>query len=89
MPIIILKYRGHIALPFEENKNNKLKEVLINYNQILEEPTHILGSLIDQVYIEKIFQDQIDIHATNIKNTRFSDHDAVKITSKRKFIEDK
>ena len=36
---------------FEENKNKKLKEVLINYNQILEEPTHISGSLIDQVYI--------------------------------------
>ena len=73
---------------FEENKNKKLKEVLINYNQILEEPTHISGSLIDQVYIKKIFQDQIDIHAT-IKNTHFSDHDAVKITLKRKFIEEK
>ena len=70
---------------FEENKNKKLKEVLINYNQILEEPTHISGSLIDQVYIKKIFQDQIDIHAT-IKNTHCSDHDAVKITLKIKFI---
>ena len=70
---------------FEENKNKKLKELLINYNQILEEPTHISGSLIDQVFIKKILQDQIDIHAT-IKNTHFSDHDAVKITLKRKFI---
>ena len=73
---------------FEENKNKKLKEVLINYNQILEEPTHISGSLIDQVYIKKIFQDQIDIHTT-IKNTHAEIHDAVKITLKRKFIEEK
>ena len=63
---------------FEENKNKKLKELLINYNQILEEPTHISRSLIDQVNIKKNFQGQIDIHAT-IKNTDFSDHDAVKI----------
>ena len=37
---------------FEENKNKKV-QVLINYIQILEEPTHISGSLIDQVYIKK------------------------------------
>ena len=67
---------------FEEHKNKKLREVLTNYNKILEEPTHISRSPIDQN------QDQIDIHAT-IKNTHFSDHDAVKITLKRKFIEDK
>ena len=36
---------------FEENKNEKLKKVLISYDQILEEPTHISGSLIDLVYI--------------------------------------
>ena len=73
---------------FEENKNKKLQEALINYNQILEEPTHISGSLIDHVYVKKTFYDQIDIH-TIIKNTHFSDHDAVKVTLKRKFIEDK
>ena len=33
------------------------------------------------------FRNQIDVHAI-IKNTHFSDHDAVEITLKRKFIEE-
>ena len=73
---------------FEENKNKELKGVLINYNQILEEPIHISGSLIDHVYTKKTFHDQIGIHAI-IKHNHFYVHDAVKITLKRKFIEDK
>ena len=39
---------------FKENKNKKLQEFIINYNQILEGPIHISGSLIDHVYIKTI-----------------------------------
>ena len=46
---------------------DKLLEVLINYQQIMDQPTHISGSLIDQVYIKKTFIDQIDIHSI-VKN---------------------
>ena len=61
---------------------NKLFEVLINYQQVIDQPTHISGSLIDQVYIKKTFLDQIDIHSI-VKNIYFSDHDAIKLRLKK------
>ena len=60
----------------------KLLAVLTNYRQIIDQPTHISGSLIDHVYIKKTFQNQTDIHSI-VKNIYFSDHDAVKLRLKK------
>ena len=62
----------------EDSSREKLSEVLTDYNQIVDQPTHISGSLIDHVYIKKAFQNQIDMHSI-VKNIHFSDHDAVKL----------
>ena len=64
---------------FKHDSNSvRLSEVLSDYNQVVDQPTHVSGSLIDHVYIKKTFQERIDIHCI-VKNIHFSDHDAVKL----------
>ena len=55
---------------------SSLSNLLWNYEQIVQEPTHISGTLIDHVYIKKSLFNILDIKCI-VKNTYFSDHDAV------------
>ena len=55
---------------------NNLSDLLCEYVQIVQEPTHISGSLIDHVYVKQSLFDSYDIKCI-VKNTYFSDHDAV------------
>ena len=52
---------------------------LTNFIQIVKEPTHLSGSLIDHVYIH---QDLLGIVNAEVKNfdVYFSDHDAIQIS---------
>ena len=55
---------------------SSLSNLLCDYDQVVQEPTHISGTLIDHVYIKKSLFDILDIRCI-VKNTYFSDHDAV------------
>ena len=64
----------------------KLSDLLTAYTQIITEPTHISGSLIDHVYVKKLVFDHFECRSI-VKNIYFSDHDAIKLKLKRKCID--
>ena len=64
-----------------DNNGRKLSDLLANYKQIITEPTHIPGSLINHVYVKETVLDQF-VCCSTIKNVYFSDHDAIKINLK-------
>ena len=57
--------------------NHQVKDFLGNYTLIINQPTHLSGSLLDHVYVKNDFMNKISIRCI-IKNIFFSDHDAVK-----------
>ena len=63
---------------FDEVFNERLKQVLSNYNLNVHEPTHLDGALLDHVYFRKSFEDG-KIVTSVLNNIYFSDHDAVKV----------
>ena len=60
------------------NSNNILKNILSNYELVINEATHISGSLIDHVYISKSLLQQMYLESITVCDVSFSDHDAVK-----------
>ena len=63
------------------SENNYIDEFLSDYELVVNEPTHISGSLIDHVYVWKEILDVVDV-SVFVKNVYFSDHDAIKIKLK-------
>ena len=61
------------------NRNTALKEILQQYKVIVNDPTHLSGSLLDQVYIRKDLLDRASSIECVVKCIFFSDHDAVKL----------
>lgn len=61
------------------HQNSQISQILRDYVQIVTDPTHIFGSLLDHIYIHKHFLDSINVHV-NVLTYHFSDHDAVKFT---------
>ena len=55
-----------------------LKTVLENYELVVKGPTHLSGSQLDHVYVNKTLLLQVDVSAV-IRTVHFSDHDAIKI----------
>ena len=51
---------------------------LSEYIMIVDQPTHLSGSLLDHVYIRKDFHEQLRLTQCVLKRIFFSDHDAVK-----------
>ena len=66
-----------ILTPFSEN-NNYVFEYLSDYQLVINEPTHISGSLIDHVYVKKEVINEVEVSAF-VKSVYFSDHDAIKL----------
>ena len=62
---------------FTEN-NNYVFEYLSDYQLVINEPTHISGSLLDHVYVKKDVINEVEVSAL-VKNVYFSDHDAIKL----------
>ena len=60
------------------NGNNYFADYLTDYKQVVTEPTHISGSLIDHIYIHDNLFQVVNIE-TLVKNVYFSDHDAIKL----------
>ena len=58
------------------SENQTLTNVLSNYDQIVTTSTHISGSVLDHVYISRMFSRELDMK--NVIDIYFSDHDAVK-----------
>ena len=55
-----------------------LKTVLENYELVVKGPTHLSGSQLDHVYVNKTLLLQVGVSAV-IRIVHFSDHDAIKI----------
>jgi len=69
------------------SENNYFLDYLTDYHQVVTEPTHISGSLIDHIYVHKSLFQIFDIK-TIVKNVYFSDHDSIKlkISTKEAYI---
>ena len=67
-------------------QETQIKNILIGYSQLVEEPTHIGGSLLDHVYVRNTILQEFDVNVS-ILNTYFSDHDAVRIKLSKKEID--
>jgi len=69
---------GLIVGDFNVQPNNILKNVLNLYDQLIERPTFITGSILDQVYVKKTLLSKYMIKA-DVESVFFSQHDSVKI----------
>ena len=56
-----------------------LSSALKNLIQIVKEPTHLSGSLIDHVYIHQDLLGNVNVEVKNF-DVYFSDHDAIQIS---------
>ena len=77
----------HIILgDFNKNylteESDFLRTRLQDYDMIVQEPTHISGSLIDHVYIHKELKTVFEI-TSSIHSIYYSDHEAVQIIFKK------
>ena len=59
-----------------QEQSINLSRILHEYDQVVTEPTHIAGSILDHVYIKKSLTTLRN--TTIVKSVHFSDHDAVK-----------
>lgn len=71
------------ALNSNDNVSIRLSNLLLNYKLMINEPTHISGSLIDHVYSRREISELMNV-TTIITNVFFSDHNAVKIKIARR-----
>ena len=60
------------------SKNHNLCEVLSDFKQIVKEPTHIAGGLLDHVYIKNQLLETFQVQ-TQLRYINYTDHDAVVI----------
>ena len=69
---------GDFNLDAFDDNNNHLAQILRSYKLVVDEPTHLCGSLIDHVYVKKTILGSYTIQSL-VKSVYFSDHDAVRI----------
>ena len=58
--------------------NINLQNVLSNYTSLVNEATHIRGSLLDHEYVNNETLQKFSVDKTKIVSIYFSDHDVVK-----------
>ena len=54
---------------------SRLSQMLSEYVQLVDFPTHVAGSTLDHLYVEKSFLVGYEVENV-VSNTYFSDHDA-------------
>ena len=59
-------------------RNIQLDNILSDYIQLVKEPTHLGGSLLDHVYIRKDLLDFYDF-TLSVESVFYSDHDAIRL----------
>ena len=77
---------GDFNYDYLEVSENKFLDIFTDHVQMVNKPTHISGSLIDHVYIRKIFMEELLFNAT-VQNICFSDHDAVRIIIEKNSVD--
>lgn len=63
---------------FNLKPNVQLDRILSEYNQLVTEPTHIAGSMLDHAYVKKSFLSKYDVKLF-VKSVFFTDHEAIDI----------
>ena len=63
---------------FNLNPDKTTNETLQSYQQLIDQPTHISGSILDQCLIKKVLLENHDISVI-VKSVFFSDHECVKL----------
>ena len=69
---------GDFNLNMFHDSNDALKKILSSYELVINEATHISGSLIDHVYINKSLLQKMHLVNVIACDISFFDHDAVK-----------
>ena len=65
---------------------SRLPQILSEYVQLIEFPTHIAGLTLDHVYVKKSFLEDYKGEIV-VLNTYFSDHDTVRVKIPKKDID--
>ena len=65
---------------------SRLSQILSEYVQLVEFPTHIAGSTLNYVYVKKSFLEGYKVEIA-VLNTCFSDHDVVRVKISKKDID--
>ena len=66
----------------DQEETSTLLQMLQNYQQIVQEPTHLGGAILDHVYVRKDFVKDFKLECF-VKCVYFSDHDAIKFKLSR------
>ena len=75
----VCKILGDFNINVLRKPVTKLSSSLTNFIQIIKEPAHLLGSLIDHVYIHQDLLGNVNAEVKNF-DFYFSDHDTVQIS---------
>ena len=62
----------------DQDQSNTLQQALQDYQQIVKEPTHLGGGVLDHIYVRKSFLNDFKMDSV-MKCVYFSDHDTIKI----------
>ncbi|XP_057292445.1 uncharacterized protein LOC130621150 [Hydractinia symbiolongicarpus] len=68
---------------FNLKPNALLEQTLNGYEQVVSEPTHLGGSILDHVYIKKSLLEQFLVYVS-VKSLFFTDHEAITISLRNK-----
>ena len=71
---------GDFNIKILSSINVNLNNVLSKYTLLVNEPTYISGSLLDQVYVNNDSLQNFLLNKIEIVSIYFSDHDATKFT---------
>ena len=74
-----------IAGDFNLKPNAQLDSILSLFDQLVSEPTHLGGSILDHVYVKASFRIQCNV-SVSIERIFFSDHESVRININEKEI---
>ena len=68
---------GDFNIDILNSTNINLQNLLSNYTLLVNQATHISGSLLDHAYVNNKTLRKFSIHKTKIVGIYFSDHDAM------------
>ena len=80
---LVISQNIDIVLGDFNMKPEVLSPILDRFQQLVNESTHISGSILDQVYSKKSLLENFDI-TTKVKCVFFSDHDVVSVVIQTK-----
>ena len=65
--------------------NVQLQNIFSEYTQVVKEPTHLSGSLLDHIYVRNTVLQEFYI-STSVINLYFSDHDAIRLKLQKRML---